>query len=176
MSESTIWALARVFVPLSLVSFGGARTIVPDIEHQAILHGWLSHSDFVEIFAIARAAPGPGTTMVTLIGWKAAGWFGALVATLAIYVPAGAMLLIASHFWRRHQNSPWRPRLERAFAPISVGLILAGATVVLNATGGGILAYGVAGGAAMALWWRQMHPLILLCAGGLAFTLVFLTF
>lgn len=65
MSE-TLWALVRIFVPLSLVSFGGARTILPDIEHQAIAHHWVTHTDFVEIFAIARAAPGPGTTMVTL--------------------------------------------------------------------------------------------------------------
>ena len=176
MNDETIWALARVFVPLSLVSFGGAKTIVPDIERQAIVHGWLTHSDFLDIFAISRAAPGPSTTMVTLIGWKAAGWLGALVATLAIYVPAGIMLLVASYLWRRHQSSPWRARIERAFAPISVGLILAGATVVLNATDGGLLAYGVAGAAAVALWWRQIHPLILLCTGGGIFALFFLAF
>lgn len=174
MNDGTIWALARVFVPLSLVSFGGAKTIVPDIEHQAIVHGWLTHSEFLDIFAISRAAPGPSTSMVTLIGWKAAGWLGALVATLAIYVPAGTMLLLASYLWRRHQNSPWRARIERAFAPISVGLILAGAMVVLNATGGGILAYGVAGSAAAALWWRQFHPLLLLGAGGAVFAFTFL--
>lgn len=173
MSE-TIWALVRVFVPLSLVSFGGARTILPDIEHQAIAHHWVTHSDFVEIFAIARAAPGPGTTMVTLIGWKAAGWIGALVASLAIYVPAGVMLLLVSVLWRRHEGSPWRRRLERAFAPISIGLILAGAVVVLNATEGGILAYAIAATAAGALRLRQVHPLFLLGAGGAVFALTFL--
>ncbi len=175
MSE-TLWALVRVFVPLSLVSFGGARTILPDIEHQAIAHQWVTHTDFVEIFAIARAAPGPGTTMVTLVGWKAAGWLGALVASLAIYVPAGLMLLFVSLLWRRHQGSPWRRRLERAFAPISIGLILAGAVVVLNASGGGVLAYSVAAAAAAALRLRQVHPLFLLGAGGsvFAFTLLVL--
>lgn len=171
MSE-TVWTLVRVFVPLSLVSFGGARTILPDIEHQAIAHHWLTHADFVEIFAIARAAPGPGTTMVTLVGWKAAGWLGALVASLAIYVPAGLMLLFVSVLWRRHQGSPWRRRLERAFAPISIGLILAGAAVVLNATGGGVLAYAVAAAAAVALRLRQVHPLILLCSGGAIFAFI----
>lgn len=107
-----VWSLARVFVALSLVSFGGARTILPDIEHQAIVHHWLTHTDFVEIFAIARAAPGPGMTMVTLVGWKAAGWLGALVASLAIYVPAGLMLLFVSVLWRRHQGSSWRRSLS----------------------------------------------------------------
>ncbi len=173
MSE-TVWTLVRVFVPLSLVSFGGARTILADIEHQAIAHHWVTHAEFVEIFAIARAAPGPGTTMVTLIGWKAAGWLGALAASLAIYVPAGLMLLFVSVLWRRHEGSPWRRRLERAFAPISIGLILAGTVVVLNATSGGVLAYAVAAAAAAALRLRQVHPLFLLCAGSAVFAFTFL--
>src|SRR6185312_14402696 len=172
--NETLLTLTRVFVPLSLVSFGGARTIIPDIEQHAVAHGWLTHQEFVEIFAIARAAPGPGTTMITLIGWKAAGWLGALVASLAIYVPAGMMLVGASLLWRRHQASPWRARLERAFAPIAIGLILAGAMVVLNATGGGALAYAVATAAAAALWWRRIHPLLLLCGGGALYAATFL--
>jgi len=86
--SNTSLALIRVFVPLSLVSFGGARTIIPDIERQTVsVHGWLTHREFIEMFAISRAAPGPGVTLVTLIGWKADGWLGALVASLAIYVP-----------------------------------------------------------------------------------------
>lgn len=60
------------------------------------------------------------------------------------------------------------PELERAFAPISIGLMLGG-VVVLNATGGGILAYAVAAAAVAARRLRQLHPLLVLCEGGAIF-------
>jgi chromate transporter len=173
--NDTEWALARVFVPLSLVSFGGGRTIIPDMETQAVtIHHWMTHREFIEIFAISRAAPGPGITMVTLIGWKADGWAGALAASLAIYVPAALLVIGAALVWRRYAGAPWRERLERALAPIAIGLIMAGGYVVLDAMGGGALTFGVAILSAAALMWRRIHPLLALGGGGCIYAIVFL--
>ena len=44
--------------------------------------------EFADFFALSRAAPGPGSMLVALIGWKIAGLTGALVATAALYLPA----------------------------------------------------------------------------------------
>ncbi|HTY65049.1 MAG TPA: chromate transporter, partial [Alphaproteobacteria bacterium] len=104
MDEDTLWALVRVFVPISLVSFGGLLTTIAEIQHQTIaVHGWITDRDFIDIFAIARAAPGPGTLMVTLVGWHVAGWMGALVASLAFYVPTSIMVGAGAIVWRRYR-------------------------------------------------------------------------
>jgi chromate transporter len=173
--NDTLLALLRVFVPLSLVSFGGARTIIPDIEAQAVsVHGWLTHREFVEIFAISRAVPGPGVTLVTLIGWKAGGWPGALAASLAIYVPVALIVVAASILFRRYSIPPWGDRIERAMTPVAIGLILAGVFSVLDVMGGALIAYAVAGGSAAIVCWRRISPLFLLGAGGVVFGIAYL--
>ena len=60
------------------------------------VHHWLTGPEFLAFFAISRAAPGPGSLIVVLIGQKAAGLAGALVAFLGMF---GAVL-------RRWRTSP----------------------------------------------------------------------
>ena len=88
--EKTLATLALVFAPLSLVSIGGGPSIIAEIQHQAVVvHGWVTQREFADLFAIARAAPGPGSTLLAiLIGFSAAGWMGVLVVFLAFFVPS----------------------------------------------------------------------------------------
>lgn len=166
MDEQTLYELARIFAPLSLVAFGGGPTIVAEIERQTVaVHGWLTHQDFIDIFAISRVAPGPGILMITLIGWKVAGWLGAIVASLSFYIPSGLLVVGAALLWHRHRAASWRDKVERGLAPIAIGLIFAGAYSVLNATQGGVLAFVTAGLSAAVLMWRRINPLLLLSLG-----------
>lgn len=173
--NNTSLALIGVFVPLSLVSFGGARTIIPDMETQAVqVHGWLTHREFIEMFALARAAPGPGVTLVTLIGWKAGGWLGALIASLAIYVPVALVVVGASVLYRRYDVPPWSERFQRAMTPVAIGLILAGVFAVFKLMGGTLISYAVVGSSAAVLCWRRINPLFLLAAGAALYAAAFL--
>ena len=73
-SGDSLIALAVVFAPLSLLSFGGGNAVIADIAQQAIaVQGWTSEREFADLFALSRAAPGPGSMLAALIGWKAAG-------------------------------------------------------------------------------------------------------
>ena len=126
--------LVLVFVPLSLLSFGGGQAIIADMQHQTVaIHGWLTDAQFVDLFALSRAAPGPTTLIAALIGWQVAGFPGALVATLAIYVPSSIVVYAATLWWHRRAAGPWREALERGLAPVAVGLIFAGAYTVTRA-------------------------------------------
>ncbi len=167
MDDEAIWGLVRVFVPLSFLSIGGGPSILAEMEHQTVaVHGWLTQRDFVDIFAISRAAPGPGTLIVTLIGWKVAGWLGALAASLALYIPSSLVVLGATLLWRRYREAVWRQRIARGLAPVAIGLIFAGAYAVLEAMHGGALAWLTAAAAAGLLLLRPLHPMLLL--GGAA--------
>ncbi len=173
MDEELLLGLVRVFVPLSFLSIGGGGTILAEMAHQTVdVYHWLTQREFVDLFAITRAAPGPGILIVTLIGWKVAGWLGAAVATLALFVPSSLLFCAVTVLWQRFSGSPWRDTIERGLAPIAVGLIFAGAYAVLQATQGGILAFATAGIAALLLLWRRVHPLVLLGAAGALYGIV----
>ena len=94
MRDDPLIALIIVIAPLSLLAIGGASAIYAPLQHQTVeVYRWVTGREFVELFAIARVTPGPGSMLTTLIGWKVAGFAGALVATLALYIPVlGAVL------------------------------------------------------------------------------------
>jgi len=164
-------ALGVVFAPLSLLSFGGGNAVIADIAHQAIaVQGWTSEREFADLFALSRAAPGPGSMLAALIGWKAAGIPGALVATLAFYVPSAALVLLVVRLWGRWRGSRWHTAIERGMAPIAAGLFLAAGIVVLQASPGGPAVWVAAIVTTVPLLrWPGMHPVPLLLGGAALF-------
>lgn len=138
MSPDRLVALALVFAPLSLVSLGGGPSIFAEMQRQSVeVHGWLTDARFLDLFAISRAAPGPGSLIAALVGWEAAGFAGALVAALGLYLPSSLVMLAVGHWWRRRGDSPARRVIERGLAPVAVGLIFAGVWTLMRAEGVG---------------------------------------
>src|SRR5260370_1162929 len=128
----TLLAWTLVFAPWSLLPIGGGAALLAEIEHQSVrAHGWTTQRELANLFAISRAAPGPGTMLSTLIGWKVAGLAGALTATIALYLPSSLLVYAAARLWGRWRGSVWHSAVERGLAPIAAGLILAGGIAVL---------------------------------------------
>ena len=145
MSISRLLALILVFSPLSILSIGGGQATIPEMQHQSVaVHGWLTNGEFVDLFAIARAAPGPTTLIVALIGWQVCGFFGAVAATIAIFLPSSLVMYAVGAWWLRNEKSAIRRAIERGLAPIAVGLVFAGSLIVLRAAHAGLLALATA--------------------------------
>jgi chromate transporter len=166
-------ALVLVLAPLSLLSIGGGASLLAEIEHQSVtVHGWATPREFADLFAISRAAPGPGTMLSTLIGWRVAGLPGALAATVALYLPSSLLVYGVARLWGRWRGSAWHSAIERGLAPIAAGLILSGGLAVLRASPGGPAVWLAAiASTAVILWRPQLHPLALFFAGGFLFGL-----
>ncbi|WP_322101374.1 chromate transporter [Paraburkholderia sp. J41] len=168
MRDNLYLQLIAVFAPLSLLSIGGGQSIVAEINQQAVtIHGWVTQTQFVDLFAISRAAPGPGALLTTLIGWRAGGWLGAVVASLALFVPSSLLAYVATLVWRRHERHPWHRIAERGLAPIATGLILSSSYTVLRASSATWAVWGLALGALAVFMTRpKANPLaVLFCAG-----------
>jgi len=170
-SGDTLIAVVLVFAPLSLLSFGGGNAVIADIAQQAIqVQGWTSEREFADLFALSRAAPGPGSMLAALIGWKAAGIGGAAVATLAFYLPSAALVLGVARLWGRWRGSVWHTAVERGMAPVAAGLFLSGGIAVLRASPGGPAVWVAAIVTTLALLrWPKMHPVPLLLGAAVLF-------
>jgi chromate transporter len=172
-SECSLVALAIVFAPLSLLSFGGGNAVIADIAQQSIAHHWTSEREFADLFALSRAAPGPGSMLATSIGWRVAGVPGALVATIAFYLPSALLVLGVARLWGRWRGSVWHDAIERGLAPVAAGLLLSGGIVVLRASPAGWPVWAAAiVTATVLLRWPRLHPVPLLLAGAALFGLV----
>ena len=166
-------ALASLFGKLSLLAVGGVNSTVPEIAHEVVaIHHWLTARQFSQLFAIAQAAPGPNMLVVALIGAHVAGVAGGIVASLAMILPAGALVMLVSGLWERFREQRWRQVLQAAILPITAGLVLAAGIVLVRAADHTILLAVITVIAAALTYRTKMHPLWLL-AGGAVLGLVF---
>jgi chromate transporter len=167
-----LWQLLRVFAPLSLLTIGGGSSILADIQQQTVVvHHWLSQGQFLDDYAISRASAGPATVIVTLIGWQVAGIAGAVVASLAIFLPSSMLFYAVTRVWSLDSFAHWRDKLARGLAPVSVGLVLASSYSILMTDSGGLLGWIVTGIALLVLLYSRIHPFLLLGGGAAIFLL-----
>jgi chromate transporter len=163
-------SLFAVFAPLSIATIGGGQTIVADIQRQVVdVHHWMTKAEFLNAFAISRMAPGPGSLLVTLIGWDVAGVPGAIVATIAIFGPTTFLIYGVAHLWSRNPGARWQKALESGLRPVAAGMILAAVYVLLRSLEGGFLAQATAFASTGVLMATRINPLLLLSAGAAIF-------
>ena len=165
--------LFLLFAGLSMLAFGGGAGIMPDIQRDAVTYyHWMTAAEFLDMFAISRAAPGPGSLIVLLVGQKAAGLPGAAVSFLGMFLPSCLVVHCVARGWHRAAQSAWRPVVERALAPVAIGLTFASALALMRATETGFTAYAITLGGTVAFAFTRINPIILLCAGATVMLLV----
>jgi chromate transporter len=133
---------------------------------------WLTPKDFLELFAVCRFLPGPSSLLGAMIGYQVAGVLGALVATLALYIPSSALFYVAARSWTSNSGKSWHIALRSGLAPIAAGLIMAGVLALFQLSGGDVLTGIVIVAVGLLFTWKQkLHPVPILIAGGALFVL-----
>lgn len=162
----TLVQLARLFLVLSLLAFGGGSGVLPDMQRAAVdQHHWMTPREFLDMFAISRAAPGPGSLIVVLIGIKAAGVLGAIVSFFAMFTPSCLVVHLVARFWHRAAASAWRPVVEQALAPVAVGLTFASGLALMRGTEHGWAPWGVTAVSTVLFSVTEISPVLLLALG-----------
>ncbi|MFB7159235.1 chromate efflux transporter [Lysinibacillus sp. NPDC056232] len=79
--------------------FGGGHVVLPLLEAQFVQSGLMSSSEFLAGYGMTQAVPGPLFTFASYIGMVIAGVPGAIIATIAIFLPAFLLIVGAMPFW-----------------------------------------------------------------------------
>ena len=165
---SVLVDMALYFSVLSLVSVGGLPAVLPELQRYVVdVKGWMSAGDFIQLYAVGQAAPGPNMLIVSLIGWKVASLPGALLALAALCGPAGVLAYGVADLWERFRGSRWQRAIQRAMLPLVVGFTVAGGYVL--ATPGGVPDWRlwlIAVASTVATLATKLNPLWLLAGGG----------
>ena len=162
---STLVDLAAVYAQLSLLAFGGANAVIPEIHRQSVaVHHWMTDKDFAALFAIAQSAPGPNFLISTLVGWKAAGIPGALIATAAMCAPSCLLTFSVVKAWDRYRDHPWRAAIGAGIAPVTVGLVFSSAYVLVRAADSSWRLALLTTASAAVVYFTKLNPLWCLAA------------
>jgi chromate transporter len=119
------------FSGMSLTLFGGGYVIIPAMQ-AVIVDGfhWLTTAEFANAIAMGQITPGPVIITATFIGYRVAGYLGALVATLAIFFPPGIVMIIFSGFLKRIKDSPVITAIFKGMRPAIIGMIFSASVTI----------------------------------------------
>lgn len=117
--------LARVFLRLGLVSFGGPAAHLALMEEELVRRRrWLTHERFLDLVGAANLVPGPNSTEVAIhIGWLRAGWPGLLVAGCAFILPAAAIVAALAALYVRYGSLPAARGMLHGIEPVVVAIV-----------------------------------------------------
>ena len=164
--SKVLWELAKAIAPLSFATIGGGVSAIPDIHRQVVdVHHWMGQTEFLNAYAVSRLAPGPGSLFVALLGWEIAGVGGALVATLALFLPTSLMICGIAAVWSRYRGALLLSALEAGLRPVAAGLILAAVFVLFQSLDGGWTARALAVVSAAILMRSRVNPILLIGSG-----------
>jgi chromate transporter len=95
------------FLKIGAVLVGSGYVLLPVLRADLVtrLH-WLTDSQLLDAVAVSQATPGPFFTVATFIGFILAGWKGAALATVGMFLPAFVYVRITSSFLPRLRQSP----------------------------------------------------------------------
>ena len=162
---ATLASLATVFAQLSLQAFGGTNSVLPEMQRQVVtVHHWVTAPEFAALFALAQAAPGPNMLVVTLIGWRVAALPGALITTLGVAGPSSVLTFIAAGAWQRFRDTRWRRTIQAGLMPVTAGLVMASAALLIRTTAVGWGTSLIIVTAVPVFLFTRVHPLLVLAA------------
>ena len=90
--------LFLTFARIGLFTFGGGYAMIALIEDSCVTRKkWITHDEMMNMTVIAESTPGPiAINCATFVGYRQAGFIGALVATLGIVLPSFAIIFAIS--------------------------------------------------------------------------------
>ena len=102
-----LWPLFLVFLKIGSVVFGSGYVLLAFLRADFVerLH-WLTEAQLIDAVAVGQVTPGPVFTTATFIGYLVAGPVGAIVATIAIFLPAFLLVALTAPFVPRLRRSP----------------------------------------------------------------------
>lgn len=117
-----LFSLFATFFKIGAFTFGGGYAMIPLIQREAAeKKKWISDDDILEIVAIAESTPGPiAINSATFIGYKTAGVWGSVMATLGVVLPSFVVISVIAYVLTAFQDMKG---VQYAFNGIRAGVL-----------------------------------------------------
>src|SRR3984893_2168628 len=169
--------LLLFFLKAGALTFGSGLVIVPFLQQGVVQeHGWLGEREFLIAVAVGMISPGPVVITATFVGYLVAGFWGAVAATIGIFLPSFILVLVAAPILQRHRADRNVQGFVKGAYAAAIGTIL-GASVLLGRIAIGDWLTILIGLASLAVLfrWKVSNPLLMATAaivGLIAFPLL----
>lgn len=116
--------LARVFLKLGTIAFGGPAAHIAMMEDEVVRRRWLTSERFLDLLGATHLIPGPNSTEMAIhIGYLRAGAAGLIVAGTCFILPAALIVTAIAWAYVRYSQLPAAEALLYGIKPVVIAVI-----------------------------------------------------
>ena len=121
------------YLKIGFFGFGGGYAMLSLIQNEIVeQQGWITAQQFADIVAVSQMTPGPiAINSATYIGYTVGGFWGSVVATFAVCLPALTVMLALTKFFLKLKDNRYVHGVLVGMRPIVVGMIAAAALLLM---------------------------------------------
>ena len=121
------------YLKIGFFGFGGGYAMLSLIQNEIVeQRGWITVSQFADIVAVSQMTPGPiAINSATYIGYTIGGFWGSVVATVAVCLPALTVMLALTKFFLKLKDNRYVHGVITGMRPVVVGMIAAAALLLI---------------------------------------------
>ena len=124
MQWKLLWQIFWLFTKVAMFSWGGGPASLGLMQREVVAVGWLTPSEFADDIALSNALPGPTAPQASAyVGYKLAGWPGALTAVAGTVIPATLLMLILIIGFFSIKDNLYMKAAIQGVRPFVVGLL-----------------------------------------------------
>ena len=163
------------YLKIGFFGFGGGYAMLSLIQNEVVVQNqWMTNAEFTDIVAISQMTPGPiAINSATYIGYTVAGFWGSVIATTAVCLPALTLMILITRFFLQLRDNRYVKGVIAGMKPIVVGMIGAAALLLMfpkSADGASFIdgwSWALFA-AAMAASLKKVNPILLIVFGAMA--------
>lgn len=122
--NTVLFQLAITLSKVGFLSFGGGFTTISLIQYEVVdKYQWVSTKEFLDGIAMGQITPGPIMITATFLGYKLAGLWGAVLATIAIFSPPFFLISLLIPQYDRIQGVTAIRRMEQGVLAAFIGML-----------------------------------------------------
>ena len=163
------------YLKIGFFGFGGGYAMLSLIQNEVVVQNqWMTNAEFTDIVAISQMTPGPiAINSATYIGYTVAGFWGSVVATTAVCLPALTLMILITRFFLHLRDNRYVKGVIAGMKPVVVGMIGAAALLLMfpkSADGASFIdgwSWALFA-AAMVASLKKVNPILLIVLGAVA--------
>lgn len=122
----TLGRLFLIFLKIGSVLYGSGYVLLAFLRNDLVLRlGWLTDQQLLDAVAVGQFTPGPVFTTATFVGYLVAGWQGAVLATVGIFLPAFVFVALVHPLIPHLRRAAWSAALLDGVNAAALGLMAA---------------------------------------------------
>ncbi|MBQ5704272.1 MAG: chromate transporter [Alistipes sp.] len=168
------------YLKIGFFGFGGGYAMLSLIQNEVVVqNAWMTNAEFTDIVAISQMTPGPiAINSATYVGYTVAGFWGSMVATVSVCLPALTLMILITKFFLILKDNRYVKGLIAGMRPVVIGMIGAAALLLMfpSSKEGASFIDGWSWAlfiAAMVAAYRKVNPILLIVLSAVAGVLIY---